>query len=233
VNKDKIKITGILAAGGSGKRLGKASGKQLLMVNNKPVFIYSLEKIYPYVDEIIVVIEKDNINKCKKLLEKYKLTKKVKDVVAGGRERVDSVENAFNTVSADTKLVLIHDGARPLVNKKIVQDVIKAGIKYKAAVPAVRVKDTIKIEKNGFVLRTPLRAELWAAQTPQIITRELLTAAFKNKKILKDITDDVSLVEKMNKKVKIIEGDYANIKITTKEDLVYFKNKIKARSARK
>ncbi|MBU0581230.1 MAG: 2-C-methyl-D-erythritol 4-phosphate cytidylyltransferase, partial [Candidatus Margulisbacteria bacterium] len=152
---------------------------------------------------------------------------KIKEIVPSGRTRAESVHNAFLKVADQCSLVLIHDGVRPFVGKDDIKKTIIQAQQNGAAVLAVRVKDTIKNEKNGFITSTPLREKLWAAQTPQIIKKEILTEAYQKIENWGEVTDDVSLVEKLGKKVKIVEGSYSNIKITTKEDLLIAESLIK------
>jgi len=142
-------------------------------------------------------------------------------VASGGSERQYSIANALNIMSQTTDIVLVHDGARPLVNILCINNVIQAAIAHHAAVVAVPVKDTIKIVNNGVVSGTPERHTLWSIQTPQGFNAHLLRQAYEQAN--KDDylgTDDASLVERLGVSVKIVEGSYENIKVTTPEDLI-------------
>jgi len=211
-----MKISGIIAAGGTGSRLGIAGGKQLLELQGKPILVHTIEKVGPLVDELIVVVDPVYIERCQETLAKYAI--QVKAIVPGGKTRARSVYNGF--IKTVNELVLIHDGARPFVSAEDIKRTIAAAEKNGAAVLCVKVKDTIKQEESGHIKRTPDRKELWAAQTPQVIKREWLAEAYEKLPDWEQVTDDVQLVEKLGKKVKIVEGSYNNIKITTKEDLL-------------
>ncbi len=212
-------ISAIIAAGGSGSRLGIPGGKQLLEINGKPVLVHTIEKLMKHAAELIVVIAEEDIERLQIVLKEFNLTEKVKKIVRGGNTRALSVHAAFKEVSSGCDLVLIHDGARPCVRDADIEETKTGALEYGAAVLCTRVKDTIKQEKNGFIESTPKRSELWAAQTPQVIKKELLDEAYRTLPDWKDATDDVSLVEMLGKTVKIVEGHYDNIKITTKDDL--------------
>ena len=145
---------------------------------------------------------------------------KVKAVVAGGKSRQESVNMGLNALSDQVKLAAIQDGARPLITWQVIDRVVRAANSYGAALPCVPVKDTIKIGDGGVVKSTPDRATLFAAQTPQVFDFDLLRAALK--KAEQDgfsVTDDASAVEYLGMKVKIVEGDERNIKVTTPMDL--------------
>ena len=141
-------------------------------------------------------------------------------MVAGGKDRAESVEAGLRALSKKVKLVAVQDGARPLISWQVIDRTVRAAHTYGAAAPAVPVKDTLKIVKGGVVVETPDRSTLQAVQTPQVFDRELLSGALQ--KVRKDgisITDDCSAVEYMGMSVKIVEGDERNIKVTTPIDL--------------
>ena len=218
-----MKTTAIILAGGKGKRMGSDIPKQYLEIGNKPVLYYSVKAFEEScVDEIIIVAAGTDIPMVKEdIVERYGFSK-VKNVVAGGIERYDSVYQGL--LAADgADYVLIHDGARPCVTADIIERSIRAAKKYKACAAGMPVKDTIKtVDKNGFALNTPDRRMLWAIQTPQTFSYELIMEAH-NARIKardKDVTDDAMLVERYTKTpVYIFEGSYDNIKITTGEDM--------------
>ena len=201
--------------------------KQFMEIKGKPVIWYSLfEFEKSRVDEIILVTGKEDIDYCKKeIVEKYNL-KKIKNVVAGGSERYESVYNGLKEVTGN--IVLIHDGARPLINNEIIERSIEGTIKSDACVVGVPVKDTIKrANKEGYIIDTPNRSELWITQTPQSFKTDLVKMAYKKMKeelekgnATLNITDDAMVVEEFTtNQVRFVQGDYKNIKVTTPEDI--------------
>lgn len=145
---------------------------------------------------------------------------KVKAVVAGGSSRQESVHLGLNALSGEVQLVAVHDGARPLVSWQLIDRVIRAANTYGAAAPAIPVKDTIKVVKGGVVEQTPDRSNLFAVQTPQVFDFDLLRGALKKvEQEQLQVTDDCSAVEQMGMRVKIVEGDERNLKVTTPMDL--------------
>ena len=221
------KITAIVLAAGSGSRMKSKTKKQFMEIKGKPVIWYSLfEFEKSRVDEIILVTGKEDIDYCKKeIVEKYNL-KKIKNVVAGGSERYESVYNGLKEVTGN--IVLIHDGARPLINNEIIERSIDGTIKSDACVVGVPVKDTIKrANKEGYIIDTPNRSELWITQTPQSFKTDLVKMAYKKMKeelekgnTTLNITDDAMVVEEFTtNQVRFVQGDYKNIKVTTPEDI--------------
>ena len=221
------KITAIVLAAGSGSRMKSKTKKQFMEIKGKPVIWYSLfEFEKSRVDEIILVTGKEDIDYCKKeIVEKYNL-KKIKNVVAGGSERYESVYNGLKEVTGN--IVLIHDGARPLINNEIIERSIEGTIKSDACVVGVPVKDTIKrANKEGYIIDTPNRSELWITQTPQSFKTDLVKMAYKKMKgelekgnTTLNITDDAMVVEEFTSNhVRFVQGDYKNIKVTTPEDI--------------
>ena len=221
------KITAIVLAAGSGSRMKSKTKKQFMEIKGKPVIWYSLfEFEKSRVDEIILVTGKEDIDYCKKeIVEKYNL-KKIKNVVAGGSERYESVYNGLKEVTGN--IVLIHDGARPLINNEIIERSIEGTIKSDACVVGVPVKDTIKrANKEGYIIDTPNRSELWITQTPQSFKTDLVKMAYKKMKeelekgnTTLNITDYAMVVEEFTtNQVRFVQGDYKNIKVTTPEDI--------------
>lgn len=174
------------------------------------------------IDEIILVVNKDDFIYCKQeIVDRYDFTK-VKSMVTGGSTRQDSVRNGLKEVSNQTEIVLIHDGARPFIKESSIAESISAAYEYGASCVAVPVKDTIKrADSSGFVEETPDRSQLWQIQTPQAFKYNLILDA--HNKALEDGfygTDDAVLVERLGHKLKLVMGSYNNIKITTMEDLL-------------
>ena len=215
----------VILSGGRGKRMGSSLSKQFILINEKPMLYYTIKKFREnkLIDEIILVLPKDEIEYCKKeVLEKYNIF--VDKIVEGGGERQDSVFNGLNAID-NGDIVLIHDGARPFVTDKIIEDGIKGAKKFKAAAPGVMPKDTIKIKnKDNSSKETLNREELVAVQTPQVFDYNLILEC--HKKIKENnikVTDDTMVVETFGNKVFLYEGSYTNIKITTPEDLILAK----------
>ncbi len=218
-------VSAIVLAGGRGKRMGAVQSKQYIDLNGKPILYYTLKQfiVNKLIDYIILVVPEDEIGYCKnKVLNKYGL--KVDKLVSGGKERQDSVYNALSQLE-NSDIVLIHDGARPFVSHKIINDAVKYAEIYKAAAPGVMPKDTIKVKgENNFSVETLMRNNLVAIQTPQAFEFNLIYNCHKEvKKRGIAVTDDTSVVEFFGNKVYIYEGNYTNIKITTPEDLALAK----------
>ncbi len=215
-----MKNVAILTGAGKGKRMGNKD-KSFLLLKGKPVLFYSIlafEKC-SLIDEIILAVQKNKIIQAEKLVLQNKF-KKVKKIVSGGNNRQESILNCFKKIKK-ANIVLVHDVARPLVSKKIIEQVIKQTEKYKAVIPAISVKDTIK-KGDKFVEKTIDREKLNLVQTPQSFKFNILKKAYQEAKNFKG-TDDAYLVEKIGYKVKIIPGSLENIKITFKEDLTFIK----------
>ncbi len=210
--KDK-KVIAVITAAGSGTRIG--FDKMLYKIDDKTIIETTVEKFdkNPFIDEIIVLASL-NIQDFEILLKSYK---KVKHIIKGSTTRALSVKNAIDIVTEDS-LVCIHDGARPFVNSKVINEAIENAYIYKAAIPCVKVKDTIKVEENGFVKATPNRDALYITQTPQVF-HSLLYKELLEKTDITHLTDDSQLFEENNIKVKITNGSYENYKITTIDDL--------------
>lgn len=218
----------VVVAAGRGKRMGANINKQFLSINNKPLLYYSLNTFSnsKLIDGIIIVCADSEIDYCKKeIVEKYKI-KKVLEVVAGGKERQDSVYNGLKAIE-DCDIVLIHDGARPFVTKDIIESGIKYAKLYGACTCGVVPKDTIKIkDEKGFSAETTDRDKLFSVQTPQCFKYNLIADC--HQKLSEDsinVTDDTTVVEYYGHRVYLYEGSYKNIKVTTPEDL-YIAEKI-------
>lgn len=232
-----MKNSVIIVAAGSGKRMKSAVAKQYIELKGRTILSYTVETFEKSdnIDEIILVTSQEAIDfVTKNIVNKYQFTK-VKAVVAGGAERQDSVYNGLKKVSKDTDVVLIHDGVRPFVNDSYITKLESIAMEFGACVLGAPVKDTIKIcDSEGCIVDTPNRSTLWLAQTPQCFKYDVIINAYE--KAYKEGytgTDDSVLVEKTGVKVKMVEGDYNNIKITTPEDLyigeVILENLLKGR----
>lgn len=216
-------ISVVIVAAGLGRRMKSNINKQYLLLKEKPIVAYTIDKFEnnTYIDEIILVAKDDEKEYCRiNVVEKYNY-KKVKAIVSGGSKRQDSVYNGLKLCNDKTKIVLIHDGVRPFVKNEEINKIIEETSKSNACVTGVKVKDTIKIvdDKNE-IIDTPNRENLWAVHTPQGFSYKLILEAHKKSKTEGwVVTDDSMLVEKLGRKVKMIEGSYENIKITSPEDL--------------
>lgn len=216
-----MKIAAIVPAAGIGKRLGCSTAKPFVKIKSKPILAYTLKTLNDssLIDGIILVADKDNIRQAESLVRKYAFSK-VLHIVKGGATRQQSVKNALTRLSEDAGLVVIHDGARPCLSGDILTKAIKEALRCGAVCVCAPVKPTMKRARGKWIIETPDRSELWEAQTPQIFRKDILIRAYKNKNLCSKATDDSTLVEALGRKVKIVEGDYSNIKITTKEDLI-------------
>nr|WP_320049065.1 2-C-methyl-D-erythritol 4-phosphate cytidylyltransferase [uncultured Desulfuromonas sp.] len=214
----------LIPAAGLGRRMGTSVHKQYLCLQGRPVLAHTLSAFqeHPCVDHIYVIAPADQVGFCRQdIIEPGGFTK-VRDVIAGGQERQDSVRLGLEACRADDNdIVLIHDGVRPLFDGDLLDGVLKAVDVSGRCVVGVPVKDTIKEVDNGFVVATPERKRLWAAQTPQAFRyHEIMTAHRLAYEQNYTGTDDASLLEWQGKPVAVVEGSYRNIKITTPEDLL-------------
>ena len=213
-------ITAIVVAAGAGKRMKSNTSKPFLSLAGKPLLVWTLANIASSkVDGIMVVAGAKEINRVTSLISDYSI-EKVKAVVRGGEQRQDSVANALQSLPENTEIVAIHDGGRPLIKPDLINKFLDELDDFDGVIPAVVPTDTIKQATGGFVEKTLNRQDLRAAQTPQIFKRKPLFESY-----LKATeegfygTDDASLLEKYGYKVKITEGSYDNIKVTTPADL--------------
>ena len=212
----------ILLAAGKGTRMGTDVKKQFLLLEGKEIVAYTVDAFEgcTLISEIVLVCSKDGKEQIEKMRQRYGWTK-VSAVLEGGAERQDSVTCGLRAVATRSEVVLIHDGVRPFVDNAMIEKSIAVAMESGACVVGMPAKDTIKVcDGDGFVLHTPKRSGVWHAQTPQTFRKEVLMQAFE--KANEDGflgTDDASLVEYIGGRVRMIEGSYRNIKITTKEDL--------------
>ncbi|EOD00067.1 2-C-methyl-D-erythritol 4-phosphate cytidylyltransferase [Caldisalinibacter kiritimatiensis] len=218
-------VSVVIPAAGMGKRMKSTINKQYIILKDKPVLAHTIERFdkCQYIDEIVLVVREDEIDYCRENIVKKYNFQKIKSIVAGGKERQDSVYNGLFAVNDKCQIVLVHDGARPFVTEKNIVDGIEGVIKHKACVIGVPVKDTIKvIDQSNSIIDTPNRSTLWSVQTPQCFEYDILLKAYeKAKQESYTATDDSMLVENLGYKVKMIMGSYKNIKLTTPEDLEF------------
>ena len=215
----KLKKCGaVLVAAGSASRMGGID-KVMAPLGGEPMIARTVRAFQECdaVSEIVIVTREDLILPIRELT---KSCEKVKTVVAGGKSRQESVGKGLNALSKDVKLAAVHDGARPLITWQLIDCCIRAANTYGAAAPAIPVKDTIKTVEGGIVVNTPDRSKLNAVQTPQVFDIDMLKGALlKAYQDGAEVTDDCSAVERLGMKVKIVEGDEKNLKVTTPMDL--------------
>ncbi|MDO9081541.1 MAG: 2-C-methyl-D-erythritol 4-phosphate cytidylyltransferase [Desulfuromonadales bacterium] len=226
----------IIPAAGTGSRMQAGVNKQYLLLAGRPILFHTLSLFaaHPRIDQICIVVPAEEINYCRsEIVERYGL-EKVSAIIAGGPTRQDSVANGLmgcNAVVDD--LVIIHDGARPLLRATDLDALLDAAAKSGAAVLGVPVKDTIKEVQDGVIVATLERSSLWQVQTPQVFRYRLLLAAHRQARIDGFAgTDDAMLVERLPHPVTMVAGSYCNIKITTPEDLVIASAFLAAQGAR-
>jgi 2-C-methyl-D-erythritol 4-phosphate cytidylyltransferase len=234
---DKVKA--IVPAAGLGRRFGPGANKPFEILDGKPLIVWSLETLgsLEEIEEIIPVLREGDREKALEIFEQYELSK-IKKIAPGGKERQDSVYNGLKLIQGEDCIVLIHDGARPFIEKNLIEKAIrelliphsppvttggKGGSKvyYDGIIPGVPVRDTIKEAEGEIIKRTLKRDSLWAIQTPQFFHYRTIFSAYE--KAVKErfySTDDAALVEEYGGKIRVIMGSYRNIKITTPEDLI-------------
>ena len=230
--EEKKNCTAIVLSAGQGKRMGASVQKQYIELQGKPIIYYTLSVFQKsdIIDDIILVVGKGQINYVQEeIVQKYHFTK-VKTIVEGGHERYASVWKGLKAREYDKYYeniqdgyVFIHDGARPFVDEEMLERAYDTVRKYKACVAGVPSKDTIKlINEEQFAVTTPERKYVWSVQTPQVFEKTLIFEAYA--RLMEEecvhVTDDAMVVEQMmHLPVKLFEGSYENIKITTPEDL--------------
>ncbi len=234
----KKHCTAIILAAGTGSRMKSSVAKQYMLLDGKPLIWYALRAIEEskIIDDCILVTGAEDIAYVQKeIVDKYGFHK-VDRITVGGAERYLSVGNALDVIADGTRekanrdgFVFIHDGARPFLTEEMLQNAYEAVKEHHACVVAMPVKDTIKIaDEAGFAASTPERKRVWAVQTPQVFDKQLILHAYKKLREHQaeltsrgiQVTDDASVVELFTEqKVKLVQGSYENIKITTPEDI--------------
>ena len=215
----KLKTCGaVIVAAGSASRMGGID-KVMAPLDGEPMIVRTVRAFQncDAITSIVIVTREDLIRPISELCREMD---KVTAVVAGGSSRQESVHLGLNALPKGTKLAAVHDGARPLISWQVIDRVVRAANTYGAAAPAIPVKDTIKVVSGGLVQETPDRATLQAVQTPQVFDFDLLRGALKKAEADgASVTDDCSAVERTGMKIKIVEGDERNLKVTTPMDL--------------
>ena len=219
----RSQVCTLIPAAGKGHRMKHAVKKPYLKLAQKPILTHTIQRFEQNsaVDAIFVIVDETDFAACyTTVLEPYAFTK-VQPLVAGGATRQASVQNGLSALPADIDFVIVHDGVRPFVTNETIFACLAAADEYGAAVAAVPVKDTIKVaNQDCFVLETPVRERLWAVQTPQVFRKSLLVEAHQIAQQRQlTATDDAALVEQLGFPVKLVHGNYENLKITTPVDL--------------
>ncbi|WP_026526832.1 2-C-methyl-D-erythritol 4-phosphate cytidylyltransferase [Butyrivibrio sp. VCD2006] len=236
-----MKTTAIVLAAGSGSRMKSSVRKQYMEIMGKPLLLYALEEFEnSFIDEIILVLPAEDIQHIKENIIEPAGFSKIKALVSGGSTRYHSVRLGLEAASEDTEAVFIHDGARPFVSSDILERALDAVKEFGACVVGMPVKDTIKLsDENGFAKTTVDRARTWMIQTPQtFLYPEILDLyeelARRESELLDrgiNITDDAMVMETLGKrKVKLVDGSYDNIKITTPDDIILAESIIKRKN---
>jgi 2-C-methyl-D-erythritol 4-phosphate cytidylyltransferase len=218
-----LRIVAIVPAAGLGERFGSSEKKQFVKIAGKPLLIYSLQRLNETreISEIIPVLRQEDMGAGRGLIESLGLNK-ISRFAPGGRKRQDSINNALNLVEGDG-LILIHDGVRPLVTGGLIERLLKEMDDTDGVIPGIPVSDTLKeVDSGGVVLSTVRRDNFRSIQTPQVFRLQVIKKAYEN--AYREgfyATDDAALVERAGGRVRVIEGDPVNIKVTTREDMAY------------
>lgn len=234
---DTFRIGAVILAGGRGSRMHSDIQKQYMLLDGRPLIAYALEAFErSCADDLVLVTgagEAEFVQK--EILPPLGLTK-LRSIVTGGKERYHSVYEGLKALR-NCDYVLIHDGARPLVTEAVISRAVQAAVQNDACVVGMPVKDTIKVaDAHGFAESTPERSLLWQVQTPQAFAYPLVRGAYDrlmaDETLQKGITDDAMVVEHLSgTKVRLVEGSYENLKVTTPEDLVLAEALLKKRAA--
>ncbi len=220
----------VVVAAGSARRM-EGIDKILTSLGELPVLVHTLYtfEACPEIAEVVVVTREDLLVEVGNLCRQYRLNK-VKKVVVGGKERINSVQNGLQEVREDADVIAIHDGARPLLPARVLDEVLKKAMSTGAAAPAIPITDTVKRVENNVAVETVDRSTLFAVQTPQVFDAALIRAA--TQKAIADgaqLTDDCAAVERMGMKVSLTEGSKENLKLTTPYDIIVAEAILEAR----
>ncbi|MDD5439739.1 MAG: 2-C-methyl-D-erythritol 4-phosphate cytidylyltransferase [Candidatus Omnitrophica bacterium] len=227
-----MKVVALVPAAGKGKRLRGRIDKAFVTVNAKPLVAHTLTALEnsPSIDTIILIVGKRSMGRARRMVSRYRFGK-VRSIVRGGDTRSDSVWEGLKAVGTHDGIILIHDAARPCISREVIGRAVRTVKRAGAVCVAVPVKPTIKIVRGGSIVTTPRRDDLWEAQTPQVFKRDVIFKAYGNRLLRKSATDDAALAERAGYKVRVVLGDYRNIKVTTREDLILAGQLLKKRLA--
>ncbi|MFH0839064.1 MAG: 2-C-methyl-D-erythritol 4-phosphate cytidylyltransferase [Candidatus Omnitrophota bacterium] len=218
-----MKVVAIVPAAGKGVRLGNDIAKPFVSIKGRPLLAHTLGVLNksPLVSAIVVVAHRDFVGSVESdIIRRYRISK-ARLCIEGGKTRHESVYNALLAIrESDYTLVMIHDCARPFLTEDIIRRSCNAALRFGAACVGMPLKDTIKEIKNNVVKRTLDRRYLWQIQTPQVFRKKLVLDAYARFYRKGYFSDDASVVEKLKAKIRMVEGSYYNIKITTPEDIV-------------
>lgn len=218
-----MKCTAVILAAGKGSRMKSSVQKQFMELDGYPLIYYALRAFeHSCVTDIILVTGESEVEYCRtQIVEKYRF-QKVSRIVSGGSERYLSVYQGL-LAAKQPDIVLIHDGARPFVTNEIIERTIQAALQYGSGIAAMPVKDTVKIaDAQQFVIQTPARENVWMVQTPQAFRYKQIRYAYEKavEQRISAVTDDAMVMEQvLHEPVKLVEGSYRNIKVTTPEDM--------------
>ena len=215
-------VSAIIVAAGQSRRMGGDTSKQFILIDGVPVIVRTLKafEIAERIREVVIAARQEDIPQMYALIQDYEITK-VKQIITGGETRQESVFRAIAQVDENADFLAIHDGARPLIRPQEIDLAVSAAVEHGAAALGVPVKDTVKqVDADGKIVDTPERSTLWAVQTPQVFSRALyLRAAEQSGEAAAQLTDDCQLIERTGAPVYLVRGAYANLKITTPEDV--------------
>lgn len=215
-------VSAIIVAAGQSRRMGGDTSKQFILIDGVPVIVRTLKafEIAERIREVVIAARQEDIPQMYALIQDYEITK-VKQIITGGETRQESVFRAIAQVDENADFLAIHDGARPLIRPQEIDLAVSAAVEHGAAALGVPVKDTVKqVDADGKIVDTPERSTLWAVQTPQVFSRALyLRAAEQAGEAAAQLTDDCQLIERTGAPVYLVRGAYANLKITTPEDV--------------
>lgn len=215
-------VSAIIVAAGQSRRMGGDTSKQFILIDGVPVIVRTLKafEIAERIREVVIAARQEDIPQMYALIQDYEITK-VKQIITGGETRQESVFRAIAQVDENADFLAIHDGARPLIRPQEIDLAVSAAVEHGAAALGVPVKDTVKqVDADGKIVNTPERSTLWAVQTPQVFSRALyLRAAEQAGEAAAQLTDDCQLIERTGAPVYLVRGAYANLKITTPEDV--------------
>lgn len=222
MSKDSGAVGAIIVGAGTGNRMGLGYNKIIADISGRPVIEWTIKNFIEtgLIDNLVLVINPIDLKEIDVIVKPYENMLDLK-IVFGGTRRQDSVYNGIKALSKNVDIVLIHDAARPFINNTIVERSIIYAQKYGAACAGIQAKDTIKIvDENNTIVSTPERSKLWHAQTPQSFKKDIIVTAYKNASIKGiDATDDAALAEEAGFEVRMFEGSFKNIKLTSKIDL--------------
>jgi 2-C-methyl-D-erythritol 4-phosphate cytidylyltransferase len=218
-----MKTAVIIPAAGVGKRLPGKIAKQFLEIHGKPVICWTVNRFLSLesISTGILVVHLNELERTRQLFADDQNFRKKFSIIVGGDHRQESVFNGLARLSDDTEIVLVHDGVRPLISQEIITESIRVAADRGACITAVPVKDTVKRVHENQVLETIPREQVWQVQTPQAFRYDILYQAHQQAKQMKYFaTDEAALLEWLGIPVSVIRGDYRNVKITTREDMI-------------